>query len=417
MRKFATFFFILVTIFHFLILYCFGIATFTTTLLFYVILYWFFKLIIYSININANKKIILVNIKAILIICLLAEFSCTFIFKILNNPVENEKGIYLSPYMKDKQINILYNLGIIKNKRNTWQNGYAAFYQHRYFSKDFNYEVGYNEYGFRGKFPPVKKDSDEYRILCLGDSFVEGFGTSEDSTFPKLLQNYIQSDDKKISILNGGICGSNPYNEIKLYKNKLKAYNPDLVIIEINNGDIYDSKFVGKTEKLPINEYFYAISHLYRIIDGILEKADLHFNIKIGFFDLFISEEMIIENEKKEEKEKGQNERKKMIENLIYFQQQLLNEKKELVIIYLPMQNELFKKENSALKKELLKQKISFIDLQKAYEIQIPINADSLQTYYWKNDGHHTPKGYNLMAKIVAQKLYEEKYLKNKKIN
>lgn len=138
---------------------------------------------------------------------------------------------------------------------------------------DFKFAVKYNAIGLRGTLPNLKKDNAEFRIITLGDSFMEGFGADEDSTFPELLRKKLNNSTKKISVVNGGKCGSNPMFETTLYKNSLAKWNPDLVIMEINICDIGEFEIASNQGKMPINEYFLAISHIYRILDnGLLMK-------------------------------------------------------------------------------------------------------------------------------------------------
>lgn len=408
-KSFFTLILSILILVHFLILHFWGISFFSTTLLFYYLIYLLLKKIIYHFKNNDLKNTILFNLKATLIICLIFEFSCTFILKFLNNPVENEKGFYLSPYMRNKQIQILYKFGILKSNRNTSQEGYESNYKHMHESVDFKYEVSYNKHGFRGEFPAIKKDSNEFRIICLGDSFVEGFGTSKDSTFPVLLEQYLKTGNQKVSVLNGGICGSNPLNGIILYHNKLREYNPDLVIMELNDGDLVDIQFNDKNGRMTLNEHFYAISHLFRVVYGILDRAFHSFHIDI--FDPERPEGMSSQEALKLEPKEIPEEINTILDSLIDFKQQLQKENKQLVILYLPFQKEIFQSKNNLITEALLEQKIPFIDLREAYKERIKNNTDSLQMYYWKNDGHHTPKGYDLMGRTVAQKLIIEYYI------
>lgn len=405
---------------HFFILHFLGISFFSTTLLFYYLIYKLIKKLISNSKINNKRKTILFNIKAIIIICLIFEFFSTFIIKILNNPVENEIGVYFSPYMRSKQIKVLYKFGFLKSNRNTTLEAYKSNYKHQHESVDFNYKVSYNKYGFRGKFPDIKKDSNEFRIICLGDSFVEGFGTSNDSTFPVLLEKYLSLNRLNVSVLNGGICGSNPLHAIRLYDKKLKNFDPDLVIIELNDGDWHDINFNLSNESMSLTEHFYAVSHLFRITYSILYRvySSLHFDFSFKFTDLFRPEKTL-EQEMAEAEAKAAAEVEKKFENintildsLTEFKQKLNYEKRQLAILYLPFQNELFESNNTITTSALTNRKIPFIDLREPYKQSIRNNPESFQKYYWKNDGHHTPTGYDLMGRTVAEKLILENYIK-----
>ncbi len=387
-KKYYIITFLTIAFIHFLILYLFGISYFITTLLFYWLIYRLLKITANIITDIEFKKTVLFNIKVILIICLSIEFACTFIFKALNNSSENENGIYFSVYMRKNQLNMLKELNIINNEKTPWENGYVPYYTHYHSSKDFNFKVQYNSIGLRGEVKKKKKDSNEYRIVVLGDSFVEGFGTSNDSTFPKLLEKKMNSVSLKTSVINGGICGSNPLYEINLYHNKLEEYNPNLVIMVINNSDISDYKISKNMGKMPIKEYLYAISHIYRVIDALL-YLDRQTKLK--------------------KRNKIPEDVNNLIQSILKFKQELQKKNKQFLLVYIPLQQEIKSKKNNQIQIELLKNDIEFIDLQLEYSRAF---LNDINKYYWKNDGHHTSLGYNMMAEKVGQKIKEINYVR-----
>src|SRR5690606_15926401 len=65
----------------------------------------------------------------------------------------------------------------------------------------------------------IKKDTNEIRILCIGDSFTEGDGTPIDSTYVKLLEeNFHKNGYTNVNIMNAGKCGSDPFFGYMNYK-------------------------------------------------------------------------------------------------------------------------------------------------------------------------------------------------------
>lgn len=387
MKKYLPIITFLVYLLHFMAFYFFGIATFSTTLLLYYFIYLTAKWIIKILPDYFNKYILLNNLRIIIFLCLLMEFSATFIFKIANIYSENEKGIYLSRYKYEEQLKLLHFLGK-KELNNPWQNGHLPFEITKNISTEFNYPIKMNKLGLRGKLPAIIKK--EYRILTLGDSYIEGFGVKYDSlTFAALLEKKLRINNANISVINGGIAGSNPYYSIDLYYNKLKELSPDLVLLSVNIGDLEDIQFISSQSRIPLKEYFYATSHLYRVL-----------NI------LFFRDNLINENTSDKIKRKREVVTKNLLLAILQFNNELKADKKHLVVIYIPSLHEFTNQMTPTdyLYKSIINSSLSVIDLKNIYKERF-INIDSIKEYYWPKDGHYNEKGYNLMAETVKEEL------------
>lgn len=377
---------------YFLISY--GISWFGTTILFYYTLY-------HIINWTLTKSIPLPltyklqkNVQIIIILLVTIEFTMTFVLGDMNNSMEKEYGIYFSEYKREKQVKLLNSLGW-ENIQFAWKDGYKPNTKRTHQAAEFKYSFTTNELGLRGKLGYIKKDTDELRIVILGDSFVEGFGTPNDSTFSVLLEQKLEYSEKTISVINGGICGSNPFYETFLYKKKLKDYHPDIVILETNINDIYDIEYVINKNHIPLKEYFFAISHIYR-----------------GFFIGILNRNIINEYANKHTIKKRNNYINIMAEHLKEFNIYLKSRNTRFIIIYLPLKNETINIAEDIIptkkyKKELINSGIPVIDLQVAYKEINQANKEKFKKYYWQKDGHHTPEGYDLMSKIIANKILE----------
>ena len=91
-----------------------------------------------------------------------------------------------------------------------------------------------NSLGFRGSEFSEIKSPDTYRIFMVGGSTMFGAGaTSDETTIPGYLQNLLNEKDFEfnIEVINSGIQGADSDSELKLIKQKLVHYHPDLVIV------------------------------------------------------------------------------------------------------------------------------------------------------------------------------------------
>ena len=63
----------------------------------------------------------------------------------------------------------------------------SSYFEHR----DYTYIQRVNNLGLRGKDIEIKKPSNHYRILMLGDSFTMAKGVEDDQTFSFLVEEYL----------------------------------------------------------------------------------------------------------------------------------------------------------------------------------------------------------------------------------
>lgn len=86
-------------------------------------------------------------------------------------------------------------------------------------------QCGSNAAGFLGTERPMEKDPETFRIVLLGDS-VSGDGR----TARWLEELLIAQLNRPVEVLNFGVFGYNPTNELAVWQTQAKHYNPDLVI-------------------------------------------------------------------------------------------------------------------------------------------------------------------------------------------
>lgn len=127
-------------------------------------------------------------------------------------------------------------------------------------SRDFNVEIRTNSEGFHDVDHDVVKPSDVYRIVVLGDSFVEGLQLETDEGFTRQLEQRITGwrRDKRLEVINLGISGTGPaqhYRTLELYGLR---YQPDLVLMAL----LPDNDFRDSYQPLSgaISKPFYRIN-------------------------------------------------------------------------------------------------------------------------------------------------------------
>jgi lysophospholipase L1-like esterase len=96
---------------------------------------------------------------------------------------------------------------------------------------EYQAEVRINARGLRDEEIPYDNPSGVYRILVLGDSFVEGLQVPLEETFTKQLQAQLNRDGRPVEAINGGVSGWGTDQEAIFYAIEGFRYKPDLVLL------------------------------------------------------------------------------------------------------------------------------------------------------------------------------------------
>jgi hypothetical protein len=89
--------------------------------------------------------------------------------------------------------------------------------------------------------PDYSKHGNTFKILCMGDSSMEGF--EDDHTIPYYIREYLQKTHLKnvpIHFLNAGCCSYSPAIFIPQAKMLIPLLKPDFILISIDETDLGD---------------------------------------------------------------------------------------------------------------------------------------------------------------------------------
>ncbi len=109
----------------------------------------------------------------------------------------------------------------------------------------FDTLIEYNSLGFRGPDVPYEKSNDMYRILIIGDSFVEAREVDYEDTFAvqlaNLLADHTTPDRKSFEVIAVGTTGWGTLQGYLYYHHEGKKFSPDLVIHSFYINDVVDN--------------------------------------------------------------------------------------------------------------------------------------------------------------------------------
>lgn len=288
-----------------------------------------------------------------------------------------------------------------------FEKGEKAFYKLKFpkeeyslQSSEFNFSRTANSLGIPDVEWSMNKDTSTTRILCIGDSFTEGDGADFDSTYVAFLNRSLQSKNPHIEVMNAGRCGSDPFFDFKLLQNIMIEYQPDIIIQSFTINDLYyDMLIKGGNERfLPDSTLKFRPDYWWEPIYAASFTARILIQ-SVGGFDKNLHRiELSPENKLRME----QNS-KQLFKDYQDFAQK---HQAQLVVFTLPfIENLKGSQENeefyNKFKKEFADFGISFHNLHPCYEDYIAANNSIYKDYYWKTDGHHNAKGYEMMAKCI----------------
>lgn len=146
---------------------------------------------------------------------------------------------------------------------------------------EFTYAYHTNRWGRRDRPLSEARTTNDRKVVVFGDSFTEGVGAPEDSTWVRSLERSIQAAGLRWMAINAGMSGSDPVLDGIAFESRYRALDPDLVVQVVNRTDYEDCVFRGGRERLradstiqyrsaPWFHPFYRFSHLVR---GVLRTA------------------------------------------------------------------------------------------------------------------------------------------------
>lgn len=101
-----------------------------------------------------------------------------------------------------------------------------------------------SEYGFRAPTVPVSSRYDLPNIVVLGDSYSFGIGVNDGQEFPAVLARDLAG---QANVVNLGVPGYGLTQEIRLYYEFARSFEPRVVLLQFTNNDPDDNLFYRVT--------------------------------------------------------------------------------------------------------------------------------------------------------------------------
>ncbi len=239
-----------------------------------------------------RKKDLTLNLSLLLITCIMLFAGLETFF---HNFLPQKTGV--SEHDRLFEYDSILGWRLIPNK--------TAYFVSRH---EFRTRISINSAGMRDKEYNVSRTEGKKRIIIIGDSFTSSFGVGDNDAFAKVMEEKLLTGTE---VLNFGVNGYGPAQELLQLQIKAIKYKPDLVVMVIYVGNDFDDiggvsdwidgyirpkAVINATEKLhftgipvPISEKYLKMrqaktlcslprSHFIDFIDKSIKRKDYSIN-------------------------------------------------------------------------------------------------------------------------------------------
>lgn len=312
----------------------------------------------------------------------------------------------------------------------------------RYLSQ-FGHKVSINSAGMRDVEHTLEKPADAYRVLVLGDSFMEAVQVPFDSAFSAILQRTLPPvNGRKIEVINAGVSGWGTDDALRYFDHYGRKYSPDLVVLAMTlHNDISDNlrerwhsarsgslqvqqvpaMSAWKFRELQLKAFLASHFHLYQLLRRVKHEREM---ARAGA-ELNAHVVALFRNPQPPEIEYGFNLTEQLIGRL---QSQVADAGSKLVVVLLPIVYQLSdttftqfvaragvaaEQMDAMLPQQRIREAaarhgVPVIDLLPAF--RAAVERDKAQLYIeW--DGHWNEAGHRLAAEVVVHELVNSEIL------
>jgi lysophospholipase L1-like esterase len=110
------------------------------------------------------------------------------------------------------------------------------------FSTDeYQVSLEYNSRGIRGPERPFEKPPGTYRIVMLGDSYIEGYSVPREQRVAEVLEEILSARDpsRRYEVIALGTAGYSTDQELLWLESEGLRYQPDMVVVMFYMNDVY----------------------------------------------------------------------------------------------------------------------------------------------------------------------------------
>lgn len=292
-----------------------------------------------------------------------------------------------------------------------------------------------NSKGLRDVEHDYKKSGGTYRILLIGDSYVQGHGVEYEEMFPTIFEKSLKAPGgyDRCEVIKAGVGGWGPVNELNYLIHEGYKYGPDMVMVAFFTGNDYqDATEPG----------WYTAHRGIRLERTVMEKMNSFVEFKIFLRKNCFLYGVAVDFLKglKTEERDGDREDLWLLEYCLAdkpgppveasrsafaeFQKWCEDNKKEFIVVILPhrIQLEMDRTKQICAKYGIDYDKVdldrlsrTLMDALSGMNIRVMDLTEDLRDYAGKggaisftNDSHYNEKTQEFIGETMAEKLFKE---------
>jgi hypothetical protein len=107
-----------------------------------------------------------------------------------------------------------------------------------YARREYRTEVVINSLGLRDVERSYAAAPGTFRILALGDSYIEGYSVSLEETVTQVLEKALDRPACRVEVINGGTTGYSTDQEYLFYVHEGRKYSPQVIVLFFHYNDV-----------------------------------------------------------------------------------------------------------------------------------------------------------------------------------
>jgi hypothetical protein len=108
----------------------------------------------------------------------------------------------------------------------------------RYERREYATDVVINSRGLRDRERPYEAPPGAFRVLALGDSFIEGFTVPFEDSVTQVLERAMAREGCPVEVINGGTVGYSTDQQFLFYREEGHKYRPRVVVLFFYYNDV-----------------------------------------------------------------------------------------------------------------------------------------------------------------------------------
>ena len=146
-----------------------------------------------------------------------------------------------------------------------------------YFNPMYEYDqdIRINSLGLRSpETIGYSKPADVFRVLVLGDSYVEALHVPLAASFPQLLGKHLTAGGQRVEVINAGVSGWGTDQQLLWLRSEGVKYQPDLVLLAVYPGNDFMNNYLP----LEYRNFGRVLKPSFELVDGQLTARDYPFD-------------------------------------------------------------------------------------------------------------------------------------------